>query len=200
MSININRALVLSIVLLFATYTANAQFMNNNKQKKSTMFAIGGGLGVVDPSPMGFNLMLELRKPLAVGQNYSLSGNFAGSVTLGTTGGKESTFEARPAGSLTLNFNVFSGATKAATNAFGGFIGVGLFFTQPVDVIRKGETVKTGFMGPALQAGPRFRLGKTYMDIRAYLGLAVGDVTQTNVGFNLMFTFGVGKKRSFGMH
>ena len=131
---NLNRTLILGIVLLLTSLTLSAQFKNNNREKKLIQIAAGGGLGIVDPGNiMGGNVMLEFRKPLAIiAKDYSLSANMSASATIG------SEFEAFSL--LTLNFNAFSQATKVHRHAFGGFVGAGLMIAQPRTKEKTGAT------------------------------------------------------------
>jgi len=196
---NINRTLILVIVLLLSSLTLSAQFQNNNREKKIIQIAVGGGLGIVDPGNIiGGNLMFELRKPLTIiAKDYSLSINISGNTTIGS--------EAETFGLLTLNFNAFSQATKVHRNAFGGFIGVGLMLAQPRSKVKYDKyqgtetTTTTGMLGFALTAGPRFRLGYVYMDLRGYLGIVMTNPSLMNAGLNLMFTFGMKKRGRRGM-
>ena len=86
----------------------------------------------------------------------------------------------------------------------GGFLGVGLI-ALPSKSYEKtkpgGEivNVSTGMFGPAVMFGPRFRIGKVYMDLRVYGGTTIGEADLACGGLNLMFTFGMGKKKNFNM-
>ena len=205
MKFNLNRALILSIIILFSTYSANAQFANNNRQKTALMFAVGGGLGIFEgpASLMGANVTVELRKPLKTfGKDYSLTANFSGSATFGSLvqGSGDGVSTMAPTSMLSLNFNAFSQATKISRNAFGGFLGIGMFFTTPMtqdktiindDGQEVTETQRTGMIGPAVVMGPRFKLGRTYMDLRMHIGVVMSNPSLMNAGLNLMFTFGM---------
>ena len=191
---NLNKTLILSIVLLLTSFTLSAQFSNNNREKKLLQFAVGGGIGIVDPGNiMGGNIMLEMRKPIAlIAKDYSLSVNIAGNTTIGD--------EAETFGLLTLNFNAFSQATKVHRHAFGGFVGLGLMIAQPRTKTKSdGTSTETGMIGAALTAGPRFKLGSAHMDIRGYVGVVMSNPSLMNAGLNLMFTFGMNKKGRSGM-
>ena len=196
---NINRTLILSIVLLLTSLSLSAQFKNNNREKKLIQIAAGGGLGIVDPGNLiGGNLMFELRKPLSIiAKDYSLSANISLSATFGE--------EIEAFSLITLNFNAFSQATKVHRNALGGFVGVGLMLAQPRTKVKYDPylgtetTTTTGMLGFALTGGPRFRLGSVYMDLRAYVGVVMTNPSLMNAGLNLMCTFGMKKKGRRGM-
>ena len=191
---NLNKTLILSIVLLLTSFTLSAQFSNNNREKKLFQFAAGGGLGIVDPGNiMGGNIMLEIRKPLKIiAKDYSLSANLSGSTTIG--------HEMETFGLLTLNFNAFSQATKVHRHAFGGFVGFGLMIAQPRTKTKSdGTSTDTGMFGFALTGGPRFKLGNAHMDLRGYVGVVMSNPSLMNAGLNLMFTFGMNKKGRGGM-
>jgi hypothetical protein len=195
--------LIIAIFLL-TNLTANAQFASNDGKKSKFMFAMGGGVGMAEMSGysmLGGNIALELRKPLShMGRNVSLSANLAVIGAFGNaTVNQETKFDFLPASMLTLNINAGSQASPVAKNAFGGFLGVGLMVMAPktVEYERFGESVSNtaGAAGPAIQFGPRFRAGKTYMDFRLYGGLTFGgDTEMTFGGASLMFTFGMNQK------
>jgi len=201
----------LLIISIFMVTTASAQFASSAKRERAIMVAVGAGGGMREAgnSAMGANLMVELRKPIAViASHYSVSVNLMASALIGKTADTrdakgESVFF--PNALLTLNFNAYSQATKMATNALGIYVGAGLLVAPRQTIEKKdvftGEVVSvtSGLLGPAVSFGPRFRLGRSYMDLRVYGGLIMGDAEVTYGGLNLMFTLGMGKKKIHGM-
>jgi len=203
--------LIVSLLILTSSHTANAQFANSKKKGKDLMVAVGGGVSVADAgsySLMGGNLTFELRKPIVLfAQNYSLSVNLLGSAIMGNASqtGQDSKFDFIPTGIISLNLNAYSQATKVAKNTFGGFLGVGLMIMPSKTIDKRNldgtySSIKTGVMGPVFLFGPRFRVGKSFLDLRVYGGTAFGgDTEMVNAGLNLMFTFGMGKTKRHGM-
>ncbi len=195
------------LVLLFLATTANAQFVNNKHKKSRLVFAVGGGVSVVDFSRMnmlGGNIMVEARKPIYhFGKRTSLTLNLTLMTGLGNqaiTGEKEK-FVALPAGLLTLNINAFSQATRASKELLGGFLGAGILvmpsYSITYDKEGKSITEESGVVGPAVMMGPRFRIGKTFMGLRMFGGILFdGDKDLTYAGLNLMFTFGMNHSSS----
>ncbi len=198
------------LVLLFVTTNANAQFANNKHKKGRLFFAVGGGASVVDFSRMnmlGGNIMVEGRKPLFhFGKSASLTLNFTLTASLGNRSitGEEDKFAFLPAGLVTLNINAFSQATKVSKELFGGFLGAGLLvmpdYSITYDKYGIDVTERSGVAGPALMIGPRFRLGNTFMGLRAFGGILFGgDKELTYAGLNLMFTLGMNSSGHRGM-
>lgn len=201
------KLLVLGFVLLLMSQnTVLAQFSTNNKDGKKIMFAMGVGLsgGEMDRSEIyGGNIMLELRKPFwKIGQDYNLSLNITASALFGSKSeGGTSEFAFLPVFLPSITFNAFSQASKKNKNMLGGFLGVGALILPGSQKTTKNTdgtvTTKDGIFGPAILFGPRFRIGKTYMDMRIYGGFTTAESVYG--GLNFMFTMGMNKKRNFNM-
>ncbi len=197
--------LILSILLLFISHAAKAQFANNNKEQRSFILAVGGGGAIFDGaySMIGGDLMFEVRKPIAIiGKNFSLSTNLSVSMAFGNrTINKVEKFASIPTGMLTLNLNAFSQATKVNKNLLGVFLGAGLLFLPKKEVSKTDRFTNTtivqttGMVGPAVVFGPRFRLGSSFLDLRLYGGITMGEAELTYGGINIMFTLGMGQKK-----
>jgi len=197
--------LIVSFLLLFVSNTAKAQFANNNSEKRAFMLSIGGGGSGFDGaySMMGGNLMFEVRKPIAViGKNFSLTTNFSLSLVFGNrTINKVSKFAMTPTGMLTLNLNAYSQATMANKNLLGIFLGAGVLILPKKEVTKVNRmtgdevTETTGMLGPAITFGPRFRMGSSFLDLRVYGGITMGEAELTYGGLNIMFTLGMGAKK-----
>ncbi len=202
MSIRIHKLLIVSVILLFSSQIANAQFSNNKKKGKDLFYAIGCGIsgGEANGSSIyGGNLTFESRKPFWIfAQNYSMSVDISLSTLIGTTEGK---FAILPVGFTMLSINAFSQSTKIRKNRFGGFLSLGVMIIPGAkkthtDLITGETTTQSGMFGPAVSMGPRFRLGKTYMDFRLYGGVTTSEVAYG--GLNIMFTLGMKSKKRGG--
>ncbi len=202
MSSNIHKLLIVVILFFFTSQVVNAQFANNKKKGKDLFYAIGAGVsgGEADGSSIyGGNLTFEARKPFWIfAQNYSMSVDVSMSLLLGSS---EEKFAMLPVGFTMVSINAFSQSTKIRKNRFGGFLSLGMMIIPGAkkthtDILTGETTTQSGMFGPAISMGPRFRVGKTYMDFRLYGGMTTSEVAYG--GFNLMFTLGMKSKKRGG--
>ncbi|GEM_PF-2454396 len=185
---------------------ADAQFSAMKKDSRPLLVAVGGGVTfgeMTGLTMLGGNLTFEARLRLAqMGRNFSITSNATVIMSFGSaTVNKSDKFLFIPSGLITLNINAFSQATAKSKNKFGGFLGIGLLVLNPQEGYSssKGEQISSA-VGPGVMAGPRFRAGGSFIDVRVFGGMTMGgDSEFTYGGINMMWTLGMGGKRIGGM-